>query len=157
MGVAAHLGICLHEYDQRIRTFIPYYEEMLDAAAEAIPSSARTIVDLGTGTGALAAKCVEKAARAHVIGIDSDDGILAAAAGRLAKRGSFLCANFVEAPLPESDAVVGSFSLHHVRTRPAKTALYRRIRASLRRGGVMVSVDCNPANNRELAEEQMKG
>jgi SAM-dependent methyltransferase len=156
MGVAAHLGIDLHEYDERIRTFIPYYEEMLDAAAEAIPSSARTIVDLGTGTGALAAKCVEKASRAHVIGIDSDAGILAAAAGRLHKRGSFLCADFVLAPLPECDAVVGSFSLHHIRTRPAKTALYRRIRAALRKGGVMVSVDCNPANDPEFAEEQTK-
>ena len=156
MGVAAHLGIDLHEYDERIRTFIPNYEEMLDVAAEAIPSSARTIVDLGTGTGALAARCVEKVPRAHVIGIDSDSGILAAAAGRLHKRGSFLCADFVTAPLPECDAVVASFSLHHIRTRPAKTALYRRIRAALRKGGAMLSVDCNPADDPELAAEQMK-
>ncbi|HEY5161617.1 MAG TPA: hypothetical protein VII81_01280, partial [Terriglobales bacterium] len=64
MDVAAHLGIDIVEYDERIRTFIPDYEEMLDVAAEAIPASARTIVDLGTGTGALAARCVERASRA---------------------------------------------------------------------------------------------
>jgi ubiquinone/menaquinone biosynthesis C-methylase UbiE len=154
MGVAAHLGIDLADYDERIRTFIPHYEEMLDVAAEAIPSSARTIVDLGTGTGALAARCVERAPRAHVIGIDSDRGILGAAAGRLQKRGSFLCANFVVAPLPECDAVVASFALHHVRTRPAKTALYRRARASMRRGGMLVTVDCHPATDADLAREQ---
>ena len=34
MGVASHLGIQLTEYDRRIRTFIPDYEEMLDAAAK---------------------------------------------------------------------------------------------------------------------------
>ena len=33
MSVATHLGIDLGEYDARIRTFIPHYEEMLDVAA----------------------------------------------------------------------------------------------------------------------------
>jgi len=154
MDVAAHLGIDIVEYDERIRTFIPDYEEMLDVAAEAIPASARTIVDLGTGTGALAARCVERASRAHVVGIDSDAGILAAAAGRLQRRGSFLCANFVLAPLPECDVVVASFALHHVRTRPAKAALHRRIHGALRRAGMFVSVDCHPASDPELAREQ---
>jgi hypothetical protein len=59
-GVAAHLGIRLREYDARIRTFIPRYEDMLDAAAAALRALRRTdplIVDLGTGSGALAARC----------------------------------------------------------------------------------------------------
>ena len=46
MGVASHLGIKLTEYDSRIRTFIPHYEEMLGVAAAAIPPRARTIVEL---------------------------------------------------------------------------------------------------------------
>ena len=57
MGVATHLGIKLADYDSRIRTFIPHYEEMLDVAAAAIQPRARTIVDLGIGTGALSARC----------------------------------------------------------------------------------------------------
>ena len=154
MGVAAHLGIDLVEYDERIRTFIPFYEEMLDVAAEAVPRRARAIVDLGTGTGALAARCVEKATKAHVFGIDSDAGILAAAAGRLQKRGSFLCANFVGTPLPDCDVVVASFALHHVRTRGAKKTLFKRIRHALRRGGSFISVDCHPAADRDIAQEQ---
>ena len=40
MGVATHLGIKLEEYDARIGSFIPEYEEMLDVAARAIPASA---------------------------------------------------------------------------------------------------------------------
>src|SRR5215831_1860740 len=35
MSVASHLGIDLNDYDSRIRTFIPHYEEMLDVAGAA--------------------------------------------------------------------------------------------------------------------------
>ena len=50
MSVATHLGIDLAEYDARIRTFIPHYEEMLDVAASVIDPKSETIVDLGIGT-----------------------------------------------------------------------------------------------------------
>ena len=83
MGVASHLGITLTEYDSRIRTFIPHYEEMLDVAAAAIPPSARTIVDLGVGTGALSARCLAVARQARTVGIDLDPDILALAGRRL--------------------------------------------------------------------------
>src|SRR6266545_1265517 len=83
MGVAAHLGIDLADYDARIRTFIPDYDVMIEAAAAAVPRGARTIVDLGTGTGTLAARCLSHAPRARIAGIDSDPDILAVAARRL--------------------------------------------------------------------------
>jgi tRNA (cmo5U34)-methyltransferase len=154
MGVAAHLGIDLAEYDARIRTFIPEYEEMLDVAAAAIPARTRTIVDLGTGTGALAARCLDAAPRARVVGIDADPDILTLAARRLRGRATFTCGTFLRAPLPACDAVVASFALHHVRTRSAKSRLYRRIHEALRPGGLFVSVDCQPAAARTSARAQ---
>lgn len=157
MGVATHLGIDLREYDTRIRTFIPDYEEMLDVAAAAVPSSAVTIVDLGTGTGALAARCAAKAKRARVVAIDVDGEIMKAAALRLGGRGKLVCGNFVRVPLPECDAVVASFALHHIRTRAAKLAFYRRILEALRPGGLCVTVDCHPAHDVTVAHEQMVG
>src|SRR5512146_2053342 len=150
MGVAAHLGIDLADYDERIRTFIPNYAEMLDVAAEAIPRSARVIVDLGTGTGALAARCLEQAVKAHVIGIDSDGGMLAAAAGRLQLRAAFITADFSRCPIPGCDAAVASFALHHIRTRPAKAALYKRIYSALGQRGTFLTVDCHPADEPKL-------
>ena len=155
MGVAAHLGITLTDYDSRIRTFIPHYEEMLDVAAAAIPSRARTIVDLGIGTGALSARCLMTARRARTVGIDQDPEILALARRRLGDRATFTAASFLRAPVPTCDALVASFALHHIRTRLAKAALYRRIRAALRPRGLFVSVDCHPAIDPAVRRAQL--
>jgi tRNA (cmo5U34)-methyltransferase len=154
MSVAAHLGIDLVDYDARIRTFIPDYEAMLAAAAAVIPERARTIVDLGTGTGALAAACLRRAPHARIVGIDADADMLPLAEKRLGQSATFINESFLRAKLPACDAVVASIALHHVRTRAAKTALYRRIRAALRPRGVFVSVDCHPATARTVARAQ---
>jgi tRNA (cmo5U34)-methyltransferase len=154
MGVASHLGIKLTEYDSRIRTFIPHYEEMLDAAAAAVPPGARTIVDLGIGTGALSSRCLKTATQARTVGIDVDRDILSLAGRRLEGRATFIAGSFLRAPLPACDALVASFSLHHVRTRAAKGALYRRIRAALRPGGVFLIVDSQPASDASVRRAQ---
>ena len=154
MGVATHLGIKLTEYDSRIRTFIPHYEEMLDVAAAAIPPRARTIVDLGIGTGAMSARCLRTAPRARTVGIDVDPEILALASRRLGDRASLVTGTFLRTPLPACDALVASYALHHVRTRPAKKALYRRIHAALSPGGLFVCVDCYPALDRSVRRTQ---
>lgn len=155
MTVATHLGINLAEYDARIRTFIPDYDVMLAAAASTIPRAARLIVDLGTGTGALAAACLRRAARARVIGIDADPEMLPMAARRLSPRATLVRGSFLRTPLPgRADAVVASFALHHVLTRAAKARLYTRVRAALAPRGVFVSVDCHPSLDRDVARDQ---
>lgn len=153
--VAEHLGIRLSEYDKRIRTFIPHYEEMLDAAAAAVSPQARRIVDLGVGTGALASRVLTRARRATVVGIDEDEAILGLAARRLGARATLICGSFLQTPFPAADAIVGSFALHHVRTPAERLRLYRRIRRALRRGGVLVAADCHPAADRAMAAAQM--
>jgi len=154
MSVASHLGIALDQYDARIRTFIPDYEEMLAAGAACVPSDARTVVDLGIGTGALAEQTLKAARRATIVGIDSDAAILEVARRRLRRRARFVTGSFLTAELPRCDAVVASLALHHVRTRRAKARLYRKIARTLRSGGVFVTVDCHPAADRGLALAQ---
>ena len=160
MGVAAHLGIDIADYDTRIRTFIPDYEAMLAAGARAVPRGARTIVDLGIGTGALAAQCLRRAPRASLLGIDADAEMLSIAARRLGSparrpvRTTFVAGNFLRVPIPRCDVVVASFALHHVRTRAAKARLYARIRSALGRKGLLVSVDCQPSRDAAAAREQ---
>ncbi len=151
MSVEAHLGINLDEFDQRIRTFVPYYEELLDAAASVISSGTRTILDLGIGTGALSARCAAIAKRARIVGIDSDPAMLDVALGRLGKKASVVAGDFQAMALPKSDAVVASLALHHIKTRAAKARLYRSISRAMTRGGVCVNADCCPAEDRREA------
>ena len=148
MSVASHLGIAVREYDQRIRTFIPNYAEMLDEVASVLDPAAKTIVDFGVGTGALSARCLRRAPAARVIGIDADAEMLPLARQRLGRRATLLQGNFLRVDLPPADAVVATLALHHIRTRAAKGRLYARIRAALRRGGVLVSGDCFPSETR---------
>jgi trans-aconitate methyltransferase len=155
MSVASHLGIRLDEYDARIRTFIPDYEEMLDVAAAAVPRGARTIVDLGTGTGALAARCLRRVPAAVIVGIDADGEILKVAGRRLQGRATFIEGSFLRVSIPRGDALVSSFALHHVRTRRAKASLYLRLRRSLAGRRPLISVDCYPSRDAHLAAAQM--
>ena len=154
MSVATHLGIDLAEYDARIRTFIPHYEEMLDVAASVIDPKSRVIVDLGVGTGALATRCLRRAPKARIVGVDSDAEILKAAARRLPSSATFVCSSFERAKLPSCDAVVASFALHHVPNATAKAKLYKRIALATRVGGQVISVDCNPSSDRAHARKQ---
>ncbi len=160
MSVAQHLKIKLSEYDRRIRTFIPNYEEMLNAAASVLHLLVErqpTIVDLGIGTGGLSARCLRVKPRARVYGCDSDKAILAMAKRRLAKvsqrEHEFVFGNFLDAALPKCDAVVASLALHHVTTRARKQELYARCFAALRPGGVLVNADCCPAQHAKLAQQ----
>ncbi|HKK09068.1 MAG TPA: class I SAM-dependent methyltransferase, partial [Gemmatimonadota bacterium] len=150
MGVASHLGIRIDEYDVRIRTFIPAYDAMLDAAAGTIRRLAAptpVVVDLGVGSGALAAACREALPDARLIGIDADAAMLELAAARLgsATGVELLLADFLQVELPRADAFVASLALHHVRDEAAKRAFYARCHGALRPGGLLVSADRFPA------------
>lgn len=159
-GFGAHLGIPLDEYDARIRTFVPYYEEMLEQVSRTVRllrPDARTIVDLGTGTGALAERCLRAVPGASVVGVDGDPGMLSMARERLADIGrvELRHARFDRVDLPRCDLIVASISLHHIADPDAKRALYRRCRAALDPAGAMVIADCYPPVSRTLAAEGM--
>lgn len=156
MAVSSHLGIPIDEYDQRIRTFIPHYEDMLSVAAASLPfarSAPATIVDLGIGSGALAAQCLRQHSRARIVGIDMDPDILRMAHARLGKKLTSTIGDFQSAVLPKCDAIVSAFALHHIRTATEKAAVYRRGRAALKRGGVLVIADCQTSSDREIADQ----
>lgn len=157
MSVAAHLGIQLAQYDRRIRSFIPNYEEMLDSAAALIRPRTRVILDLGIGTGALAARCLRVARKARVTGIDSDAAILRMARRRLGAKAMLIHGRLETAEYPRADAVVASFALHHVSTKRRKLAVYRRIYRALRPGGIFVNADCCPAAEPSLRRIQQRG
>ncbi len=156
-SVSRHLRLEIDAYDTSIRQFIRGYEKMLDAAVDAVldVSDLRRVVDLGSGTGALAERLLERHPSVRVELWDVDPEMLARARQRLtrfAERAIFLERSFFE-PLDDVDAAMASLALHHVRERDQKLALYRRIAAGLRPGGVLVNADVTmPEDENERRE-----
>ena len=153
MGAASHLGIVLRDYDTKIRTFVPGYTESLGTAAAIVaawPGARPLVLDLGTGTGALAARCLALKPSARIVGVDEDAGMLDAARRRLGATFTAIQGSFERVELPACDVVTASLALHHVPTAARRLALFRRIRRALRRGGVLVSADCYLASNAAL-------
>jgi tRNA (cmo5U34)-methyltransferase len=160
MGAASHLGIELRDYDTRIRSFIPGYEEMLDGASAVLAASVRrpspVILDLGIGTGALAAHCLAVKPRARLVGVDEDEGMLAVARKRLGRRFVATHGSFEDVTLPGCHAVTASLALHHVPTAARRMRLFRRIHRALGPGGVLISADCYLASTATLRADERR-
>lgn len=148
--VAQHLGIDAASYDREIRRYIPHYEEMLATVVElldeALPAQP-LVMDLGAGTGALAAAILARLPRARVLLVDLDPAMLEVARARLSAfpgRFEIRTAPFTD-PLPEGvdavDAVVASLALHHVADLADKRELYTQLHDALRPGGLLLSAD----------------
>jgi SAM-dependent methyltransferase len=155
LSVASHLHISPAQYDRKIRTLIPLYDELIPEVARALGFASRPvrrIVDLGIGTGALAKACLTEVPQARVWGIDADVSMMRMASARLgalASRVKMVEGSFLDTAIPECDAIVASYALHHIRTPAKKQGFYRACFAALRPGGVLVSGDCAPASTPE--------
>lgn len=143
-SVRRHLKLEVREYDQTIRRFIPGYGQMLATLADRVLSGApKRVLDLGSGTGAVAAVLLARSDTVEVELLDADPEMLARARERLAGYGTrarFRVGSFSD-PLPEVEAVTASLALHHIPTLVEKEALYRRVQAALPPGGVFVNGD----------------
>lgn len=153
MGAAEHLKINLNEYDKVIRTLIPHYGDLIEEAAMAVTRVTRArpaVVDLGTGSGALAARVLKTRSGARMIGIDEDGGMLKMAERRLRGRISTIRHNFETAAIPRCDVIMASFALHHIGTGRRKLAMYQRCYDALRPRGALVIADCCLASSDRL-------
>lgn len=150
--VLDHLGLAAGNYDVAIRRYIPAYEQMIATTVSLVDGY---VIDLGTGTGALAAAILEAKRTTRVRMVDIDPAMLETARARVVRfgdRAEPALASFDE-PLPPCDAVVASLALHHVPEREKKTALYRRLHQALRPGGILAIADATvhehgPAHDR---------
>jgi tRNA (cmo5U34)-methyltransferase len=155
-SVSSHLKIAIEDYDYRIRTFVPCYEEMLDEVEKLAGVSLGdhpTVLDLGIGTGAFSERCLRLRPQSRLIGIDSDPEMVAIALDRLkaAAEIDLRCVSFLDAELPPVDLIGGVLSLHHVPEAEAKRGLYLRCRRALSRGGPFLMADCFPPRDPDLS------
>lgn len=154
-SVRRHLRVEIDAYDETIRRFIPGYDAMLEVAARAVASArADMAIDLGAGTGALSETLLLHGDAGTVELIDVDAEMLAQARLRLARFGArvrFRQMSFL-GELPPCDAAAASLALHHIPSIEEKRAVYDRILAALRPGGLFVNADAvMPAGRAEQA------
>ncbi len=146
-SVEGHLKLRVAEYDELIRRLVPAYAAMraaqLDLLALSVPTDGGLVLDLGGGTGALAAAVAERFPRATVEIWDTDPDMLTTARERCERFGERACLverSFTD-PLPPCDAIAACLSLHHVKDLSIKAGIYRNIFAALRPGGIFVNAD----------------
>jgi tRNA (cmo5U34)-methyltransferase len=157
-NVRRHFEDEAKEFDRVILTLIPHYTTIVRVLVEAIPferSAPLRVIDLGCGTGTVAAKVLEIFPNAHVTCLDLAENMIAIAKAKLASypQVQYIVTNFQEFDFGRKyDAVVSSLALHHLPTDADKQKLYRRIYENLNTGGVFYNADVILAPNAFLHE-----
>jgi tRNA (cmo5U34)-methyltransferase len=126
---------------------------MLAKAASAVATVGPALVlELGAGTGALAAQLLARSEIGRVELLDIDPEMLDRARARLEGHGGrvrFTVGSYEDA-LPGCDAIAASLALHHIPSLDAKTALFDRAFHAVGPGGLFVNADANmPADTDE--------
>jgi tRNA (cmo5U34)-methyltransferase len=130
-------------YDQDRARLIPCFGRFYARAVELIPAGAKTLLDLGAGTGLLSAFVRARLPYARLHLMDISGAMLDQARHRFDgdERVTFEVADYAEAELPGAlCAVVSALSIHHLDDE-AKRLLFKRIHAALKPGGVFVNAE----------------
>jgi tRNA (cmo5U34)-methyltransferase len=112
-------------YLEQIRAEVPRFDELQQAAVDAIPSPPDRVLELGIGTGETTKRLLEAYPDAWVIGLDSDSNMVY----RLRQEYDDIQLARMQDPLPDGpwDLVISVLSVHHLKD-PEKQTLFRRVR-----------------------------
>ncbi len=135
------------------------YDEVLDMVVKLAEISPGTrVLDIGTGTGNLARRCVARGG--SLVGLDPSTLMLSKARGKLADdpRAKFQQVNepFLRIPYPDSsfDVVVSTYAFHHIPHRLQPKSVCEMFRV-LKRGGIWSLGDLL-FENKEAEQEALR-
>jgi tRNA (cmo5U34)-methyltransferase len=129
-------------YLAMMREAVPGYDCLEEEIAEATGTGAKSVLELGTGTGETARRVLDRHPDAQLIGIDASLGMVKVARESLPTDRVRLLVGRLEDPLPEGpfDLVVSCLAVHHLEG-TSKADLFRRIARKLTPGGRFVLAD----------------
>lgn len=134
------------DYEHTRRRLVPCFDGFYAAAVRALelaePGPLRAVLDLGTGTGMLAAMVAATHPDARVTLLDGAPAMVERATATLGPRAAAALVQDLREPLPAGpfDAVVSALAVHHLED-DAKAALYLRTHDALRPGGAFVNAE----------------
>lgn len=147
MNVGSSFDSTASIYDRSRRQLIPCFDDFYRAALELVPlgpDDAIDILDLGAGTGLMAAFLADAFPRARLTLVDVAAEMLDRARERFSSDGArftYAVLDYAAGKLPGAfDVVVSCLSVHHLGD-AEKAALFRRVRAALRPCGVFINAD----------------
>jgi tRNA (cmo5U34)-methyltransferase len=153
-----HFDLMADQYDELFVTHMHAYDITHEMILTMLPfsrQSALRILELGTGTGNLTHKVLERFPHSSVVGYDVSAEMLARARAKLAAAGARVQlhqGDISQVAFPGPfDAVLSAIAVHHVPP-PAKPILFHRLAAALRPGGVLVLGDAFQPATPALAE-----
>ncbi len=138
-------------YDAKMNIMHPNRAKMAEIVCAMLPFAASekpAILDLGTGTGFLTAYVLEAFPHARVVAVDGAEAMMQQAQARLRDKAQALTwriSTFQElaresASLPQLDAVVSCFALHHL-SADQKLELYRALFGKMCKGAWLINAD----------------
>jgi len=134
-------------YDSTRRRMVPCFDAFYGAAAELVArtfdaGSRPRMLDLGTGTGILAAHVAARVTPSALTLLDGSPDMLAKAAERLAAyRPALVVADMNDAlPAGDFDVIMSSLAIHHLE-HAQKRGLFARIHRALAPGGMFVNAE----------------
>ncbi|MDB5107875.1 MAG: methylase involved in ubiquinone/menaquinone biosynthesis, partial [Candidatus Binatus sp.] len=146
-SVQRAFDLAAEDYDRARRRLVPGFDDFYRAAVDLIPFPREQeidVLDLGAGTGVLAAFVAYSFPRARITMVDISNEMLARARERFEMGGErfrFEVSDYGEDQIQEKyDAVVSALSIHHL-SDAQKKSLFARIHAALKDDGVFVNAE----------------
>jgi tRNA (cmo5U34)-methyltransferase len=129
-------------YLTMMREAVPGYDRLEDETLTATGVGAKSVLELGTGTGETARRVLNRHPDAQLIGIDASPGMVKVARASLPADRVKLVVGRLEDPLPEGsfDLVVSALAVHHLEG-TGKADLFRHIASRLDPAGRFVLAD----------------
>jgi tRNA (cmo5U34)-methyltransferase len=129
-------------YDSQARRGLPRYNEMIDELVASLPEKASHVLELGSGTGNLTLRLLERFPSTPIDVVDASVGMLDVLRLRVPDHPRMRILNSpfenLDRPTGTYDLVTSSMSLHHVID---KRTFYARIYSWLRPGGFLIFAD----------------
>jgi tRNA (cmo5U34)-methyltransferase len=146
-SVQRAFDLAAEDYDRTRRKLVPGFDDFYRAAIDLIPfphEQEIKVLDLGAGTGLLAAFIAYSFPNARITMVDISNEMLERARARFEMGGArfrFEVSDYGVAPIQEKyDAVVSALSIHHLPD-AQKRSLFRMIYGALNPGGAFVNAE----------------